>query len=226
MRTFKQIANPDVFRQGIDNLLEAADRIQDIEVLRELYKTALGQLKSSQEYVDPLMKFGNRRAFDSRGAEELEKAVRGGRTSVLMVLDVDRFKSVNDTYGHDAGDRVLRGVADVIRENARGGDIVARYGGEEIVLVAPGTLGQGKAFAERLRAAIAATPIETGVEGKPLLNVSVSIGVARSYPYEDVNALFKRADEALYRAKQEGRNCVRTAAFRKPEGNAPQAPAP
>jgi diguanylate cyclase (GGDEF)-like protein len=131
-----------------------------------------------------------------------------------VLLDIDHFKKVNDTFGHPAGDAVLRGVAAVAQAQARETDAVARYGGEEIALVLPETDAAGaRTIAERLRAAVEASehPTERG-----RLRCTVSIGVATlqlaSAPAGgDVDALIEAADAALYRAKKAGRNRVESA---------------
>jgi two-component system, cell cycle response regulator len=136
-----------------------------------------------------------------------EAAVSSKPLSVLMI-DIDFFKKVNDTYGHSCGDAVLKQVARVIQANVRGNDLAARYGGEEFcILLTDADAEKGRQAAERLRASVAATP--TLYEGQSLL-VTVSLGVAQYYPSRDVSgkSLIDRADHALYSSKQEGRNRV------------------
>jgi diguanylate cyclase (GGDEF)-like protein len=133
-----------------------------------------------------------------------------GRNEALAVIlfDIDHFKSVNDSYGHDAGDQVLIRIADVVRTILRDGEIVARYGGEEFVVM-PSHCGMdsARALAERLRAAIAGEPL-TLADGH-ILRVTASFGVAVAHgPYAALDDLFHAADLALYRAKSGGRNRV------------------
>jgi two-component system, cell cycle response regulator len=135
--------------------------------------------------------------------------VRSGKPLSALVLDIDYFKSVNDTYGHDSGDDVLREFARRLRKAVRGIDLLARFGGEEFVVVMPETdMGTAYAVADRLRERIAdiAFPIAGRTREIP---VTVSIGLASVSSATDTpEALLKRADEALYRAKREGRNRV------------------
>jgi diguanylate cyclase (GGDEF)-like protein len=157
--------------------------------------------------IDPLTGLPNRRALDERLAQEWARLLRhGGRLSVIMA-DIDHFKSVNDRFGHPAGDEVLRQVARLLTDGCRGADMPSRYGGEEFVVVAPETSVHAAAdFAERLRASICARPLE--VHGKTV-TVTASFGVAGHHGLTSPEELVKAADEALYLAKAAGRNCVR-----------------
>ncbi len=123
------------------------------------------------------------------------------------MMDIDNFKSFNDTYGHQLGDRVLKDVAAVAKKISRAGDIAARYGGEEFIMILPETdSGQAMLFAERIRASVA--EIEIPHEGKTL-HVTISLGVS-TYPdhSEEKEVLIRAADEALYTSKHRGKNCV------------------
>jgi two-component system cell cycle response regulator len=124
-----------------------------------------------------------------------------------VVVDIDHFKDVNDSYGHDAGDEVLRSIAQRVLGNIRSFDMASRMGGEEFVVVMPDTPQEDAlAAAERLRARIAETPIAT--VGGRTVQVTASLGVAASYRGDTGAALLKRADQALYAAKRDGRNRV------------------
>jgi diguanylate cyclase (GGDEF)-like protein len=151
--------------------------------------------------------FGRRYLWELLG-RELLKSLRN-RTPVAAILaDIDHFKRFNDTWGHEAGDLVLKRVADVIRENVRGSDIGCRYGGEELAVILPETtLEVAVERAERIRRDIAAVRLEYG--GTLLDAVTSSFGVA-VYPQHagDAEALLRAADEALYEAKKAGRNRV------------------
>lgn len=153
--------------------------------------------------TDELTGLFNRRHFFELARAELSRAVRHGLPLAAMLLDVDRFKSVNDTYGHAAGDQVLRQVAAVCRETLRAEDVLGRYGGEEfaVLLQGEGALELG----ERLRAALEGTVI---VLPALELRVTASIGVAEWRGDEDLAGLLNRADAALYAAKGGGRNRV------------------
>jgi len=159
--------------------------------------------------TDPLTGCLNRRALEESLGQELDRARRYEFPVTVLMIDLDRFKSVNDTRGHLVGDAVLRQVGELLRREARSVDLVARYGGEEFVVVLPNTGSQGGlTFAERLRARIAGHDFSTGLEP---LSLTVSIGVA-TFPAaggESVEALLAAADQALYRAKHDGRNLVR-----------------
>ncbi len=159
--------------------------------------------------TDSLTGFPNRRYAMDRLAEEWSAMRRHKRQLSVMMVDIDEFKSVNDTYGHDVGDLVLRQVSAAIREGLRGHDVVARMGGDEFIAICPdGNLQQAMACAERVRQAVAALTVRTGMLQ---LKSSVSVGVAEqteSMPGPD--ALMKIADQGLYMAKQRGRNRVAT----------------
>jgi diguanylate cyclase (GGDEF)-like protein len=158
--------------------------------------------------VDSLTGLRNRRWLDDAFARQLSRATRANQPLSLLMIDIDRFKQVNDTYGHHAGDAVLRRVAHTLATGLRPQDSLARYGGEEFTVVLPG-LGRQQAFqvAERLRLAIQASDGDSKREN--VTQITVSIGVATATPHESLATLLQRADEALYRAKESGRNCTR-----------------
>jgi two-component system, cell cycle response regulator len=157
---------------------------------------------------DELTGIGNRRAAMQHLQREWADVERHGQPLVCMLIDIDHFKQVNDTYGHDAGDRVLRETAQVMSGALRASDIVCRFGGEEFIAICPATgLEIAGKLGDRLRAAIAANTIAVpGFTG----SVTVSVGVAGYVPDEvsSITELLKYADEALYAAKEAGRNKV------------------
>jgi len=157
---------------------------------------------------DPLTGLNNRRFLENHLATMLDNA-RVRRTPLtLMILDIDHFKRVNDTYGHDCGDEVLKNFADRLRGIIRGGDLLCRLGGEEFVIVMPNVeLGAAARIAERARQAIEQEPFVIDAGGRAI-PVTTSIGVAERGPDDDTSTLYRRADRALYRAKSEGRNRV------------------
>jgi two-component system cell cycle response regulator len=157
--------------------------------------------------TDPLTGLLNRRAFSQWVAHERPRALRYGHQLSVALLDIDHFKSVNDRYGHDAGDGVLVHVARTVRDVVRDADVVARWGGEEILVALTETDGAGaKRACERLRLAIEALSVPT--RDATRLTVTTSIGVATLQRNETIEALVTRADAALYRAKAGGRNRV------------------
>ena len=160
--------------------------------------------------TDELTRLPNRRAFFARAAESLAVARRGEAPLALLALDIDHFKRINDTHGHEAGDRVLQQVAHAARAALRPGDLIGRTGGEEFLALLPGAApGAAAEIAERLRAAVAAIDASAIAAG---LRVTVSVGVAaRRADESSVEAVVRRADEALYRAKESGRNRVELA---------------
>ncbi|MFK7990698.1 MAG: diguanylate cyclase [Sandaracinaceae bacterium] len=154
--------------------------------------------------TDPGMKIWNRRAFMDIATEELARSARRERPVSLLMLDLDHFKSVNDRYGHRAGDAVLEEVAARMNDALREGDPLGRYGGEELVALLPDCPGApAYIVAERVRRAVAREPIV--FEGA-VIPVTTSIGVATRQGTEGIAAVIERADQALYSAKRSGRN--------------------
>lgn len=176
--------------------------------------------------TDKLTGAYNRRKFAEIIQSELERARRYQQPLSLIILDIDHFKRINDTCGHQVGDRVLAGVAQVVRGNIRRSDTLTRWGGEEFIVLTPGiSLVQARETAERLRQMVEAHPFdltpfgpelsdqaERTADWQTLLPVTISLGVAQAAPDETQDHLITRADNALYRAKHQGRNRVEVAA--------------
>jgi diguanylate cyclase (GGDEF)-like protein len=156
---------------------------------------------------DALTGLRNRGAFEERLEEEVERARRHGRPLSLLLLDIDRFKEYNDTFGHLAGDAVLRSVGSILARKVRATDFAARYGGEELAVILPDTDSNGALeLAERLRKAVESAPWTDR-------SITVSVGVASlGDRVESAKDLLDAADRALYRSKERGRNLVTNAA--------------
>ena len=183
----------------VDELLSEISKLKrEVTELRELREIA---------FIDSLTGLPNRRYFDQRLVEEWERSSRYENDMAVALFDLDNFKRLNDTYGHQTGDEVLRFAAAVVRENMRSFDIAARYGGEEFAFIFPRTdEHEAEAVAERIRHDLASNPVESPAGP---IEVTVSIGLAVATE-TDVNPLelVARADAALYKAKALGRNQV------------------
>ncbi|MDI7864382.1 PleD family two-component system response regulator [Rhizobiaceae bacterium n13] len=163
--------------------------------------------------TDGLTGLHNRRYLDTHLKVLFERAVRRGRPLSICVTDIDRFKQVNDTYGHDAGDAVIREFASRIRSTVRGADLACRYGGEEFVVVMPDTTGEmATVVAERLRLVVEGQPFTINSSGKTI-EVTASMGIATTEGGATTpEQLFRQSDQALMEAKRRGRNRVVAAA--------------
>jgi two-component system cell cycle response regulator len=167
------------------------------------------QLSLEMAITDQLTGLHNRRYMSRHLDTLLGNAKRNGRPLAFVIMDIDFFKQVNDTHGHDIGDEVLREFASRISANVRGIDLACRYGGEEFVVAMPDTdMAFACNIAERLRQSIETTPVKISRD-PGALNITISIGIARCEGEGDTaEQLLHRADQALYRAKRTGRNKV------------------
>jgi diguanylate cyclase (GGDEF)-like protein len=173
-----------------------------VRVIAARNEELVGRL-AVEAHHDPLTGLLNRRGFDERLVLERARAERDGSSLAVVMLDIDHFKHVNDEHGHDAGDAILRWLARLLAQQARGIDTIGRAGGEEFVILLPHADQQAAfAFAERARIVVA-TGDPGVVDG---LRVTISLGVAASTPPVDVHGLFEAADQAMYQAKRAGRN--------------------
>ena len=203
----------------------------DLETLRSLAAWAENELKTSAlseaqtqllkelnetkriALVDPLTKVWNRTGMDVLIHRELERARRQRHRVVMMMVDVDYFKQVNDTHGHAAGDVTLKEIAQRIRSSVRPSDVIVRYGGDEFLLFATDCPDEtAKILAERILSRVRDEPVEAGTA---TFNVSLTLGVSSAVANKelDPDRLKKVADEALYDAKAAGRNCMRFKAY-------------
>jgi two-component system cell cycle response regulator len=188
------------------------DRLrQRAEELRRSAEAA-SEMSMTDALTGLLNRYGLQRALQREHAE----ARRYARPLSCLLLDIDFFKAVNDTYGHAAGDTALRQAARALTESVRGSDVVCRYGGEEFLVLAPETgAGGARSLAEKIRQAFSSRLFGDAAHTFPL---TLSVGVAELRPSESGNDMIARADEALYHAKQSGRDRVEAAELRKDEG--------
>ncbi|WP_426143340.1 diguanylate cyclase [Pseudomonas sp. DWP3-1-2] len=180
--------------------------VTDVATNRHQLQAANAQLQKLSS-TDHLTGLYNRGHWEEAVKREYARHSRYASNASLVMIDIDHFKRVNDTYGHQAGDAVIRRVAEVIRRHARDTDVVGRYGGEEFAVLLPDTDKEGaRVFSERLRQAIEAEVVEH--EGQRI-RCTISLGVADlSQPLEGYESLIERADQALYDSKENGRNQV------------------
>lgn len=156
--------------------------------------------------TDPLTSLPNRAGYDEQIQSEFERWKRYQQQFSIVVCDLDHFKRINDSFGHLAGDKVLRLIANILSRQSRATDFVARYGGEEFVILMPSTgAHEAKKAVEKIRQSIENSPFN--FHGKPV-QITMSFGVAEITLDESLDALFERADRALYRAKGDGRNRI------------------
>ncbi|MGA5587904.1 diguanylate cyclase [Pseudomonas siliginis] len=191
---------------------EVAARLKSLsERVAHMEQEAMGFREHLEEQrqkalIDPLTGLPNRAAWSERLEHEIQQWQQHGNTLSLAMLDLDHFKRINDSYGHLAGDKVLKIIATVLRKRLRGSDFIARFGGEEFVLLLPATPpAVGAKLLETLRAAIEACPFHFKGER---VTITISMGLASFRVGEHSDLVLKRADQALYRAKNAGRNRV------------------
>ncbi len=200
---------------AVQSTRKAAFRVDDERLLESLGLQIAGALQNAHLYelamVDGLTSLFVRRYFDARIEEEVERSKRYGTAFSVIMMDVDDFKHLNDTFGHLVGDRVLRAISNVVKGQMRGVDTAARYGGEEIAVILPRTeMVAAYNLAERIRGAIAELRLTTDEDPPKVLTVTASLGIA-AYPESKASTgedLVRNADRALYRAKKTGKNRV------------------
>ncbi len=191
----------DFIRKPFDDTL-LMTKVENLAALRK------SQLEAEEaSWTDALTGIANRRFGEVRLQEEIDRTRRHGQALAVALLDVDHFKRVNDTLGHSVGDDVLIALAEALTQATRSSDILARWGGEEFLMVFPGTtLEEAASILDRFRRRLADTPIPVKAPGVRDLRITMSGGVALFEPNEPVQDLIERADRALYLAKEEGRN--------------------
>lgn len=188
-------------RDMAESLNESAREIGDL--YQHLEKVRL------ETMTDSVTGLANRKSFDNMLREEATAHQESGAELCLLLADIDHFKAFNDTYGHRIGDEVLRVVGGALKSGLKGRDTAARYGGEEFAVILPATrLKDATTVAEQLRAALASRQLKNRKTGQTYGTVTISVGVAKYRDGEPLGELIQRADEALYRAKHEGRNRV------------------
>jgi len=180
------------------------DRLSNMETETEKLRLCIEE-ERSKAYTDALTKIPNRMSFDERISQEFQRWQRYNNKLSLCLIDIDKFKNVNDTYGHKAGDIVLKTVVQKCISKVRGSDFFCRYGGEEFALILPETnLSTAITVAESLRESIERCPFQYGDKTVP---ITISCGLAEFKGKDNLDTIFKRADKALYKAKDSGRNC-------------------
>lgn len=161
--------------------------------------------------TDPMTKLYNRRYFNNISKHFFALAKREKQNLSIIMLDIDKFKNINDTYGHQVGDEVILSLANILIQNQRKSDIACRYGGEEFVMLLPNTPKQkAKFLAENIRKKINSNSIKLGSAKELKFSVSIGVSEVDFYNETDIEQALKRADDALYKAKEGGRNRVET----------------
>lgn len=181
-----------------------AGHSEEVESLKEALQQAIGEAMT-----DPLTGLNNRRAFDRIISEVIDGGTTSAHSHSLLMLDVDHFKKVNDTYGHVFGDKVLRSIAHVLQGKVKGADSVARFGGEEFAVLLPKTAAKGaQVVAEQIREAVEKGRIRGTGKAEDAGKITISIGVALYRVGDTAESFIERADKALYKSKSDGRNRV------------------
>ena len=177
---------------------------QDLDQIRDSLKLA-----EQHSNTDPLTGLANRRSLEAFLRTAQITSMEAGTPLSILMIDIDYFKTFNDSYGHQVGDQVLRLVGRVLQESVRDCDHAARYGGEELIAVLPGaTLDVCAEVAERIRRRIGEARLTRRTTGEEISSVTISVGVAQFRMAESAEGLIERCDRALYQAKRSGRNCT------------------
>ncbi len=200
----KLLARTIAIQNETGKIIGAVEVINDNKALMSIYQ----QNKRTEETVlfDTLTGIGNRAHIESRIRQALQFTRSSGTSAGILFMDIDHFKDFNDTYGHLIGDKILRFVANALRQNLRTSDSCGRWGGEEFLALISDTNPDGlRITAEKLRALISQTHLE---ENGLYLHVTISVGAAWAREGDTLESLLQRADKLMYRSKARGRNCV------------------
>lgn len=192
----------------LDKSTEFQNRLVDARSQVEELRNELSAMRRHVS-IDHLTKLGNRRCFDETLEKAMEESQTSGSSVSMVFIDIDRFKALNDTFGHVVGDRVLKNLASILSQNTKGRDTAARYGGEEFAIILPDTPLSGAAtLAEKIRADLESKRYMLKETRKSLGVITASFGVAELRKDEEAADFIARADAALYQAKETGRNRV------------------
>jgi two-component system cell cycle response regulator len=198
--------------EGLQARMIAASRVTDLHRMLGDRRTALEGLNNELTAIarrDPLTGLGNRRALQEDVAVLEARVTRYGHRYCMAVLDIDHFKAYNDNYGHQAGDRIIETVAAVLRRDARSGDALYRYGGEEFLCIFPEqSLATGTRAVQRMRMDLEGLALPHPGSPFGVLTISAGLAVLERGDTRSASQVLREADEALYRAKALGRNCV------------------
>lgn len=196
-------------RQMRDNSKKLTNKLTaSRKQLNELNRDLLEIRKNT--LTDPLTLLGNRKQYNQSLKQNINTAHQENRAFCLILVDIDLFKRINDEFGHLVGDAVLKVLAEVLKKNTKGRDVVARYGGEEFAIILPNTNISGATqVAEAIRKDLESRDLKLTESGKPIGVITASLGISQFRMGDNEKTIFARADENLYAAKRNGRNCVK-----------------
>jgi len=198
----------EIGRRQVENTRRLGESLDETRAELAVMQSELEDLRN-QAFVDHLTQLANRRRLESELARAIEQARADATPLCFAIADIDRFKGVNDTWGHAVGDMVLMKFADILKRNVKGKDTAARFGGEEFALILPDTtLDDARRLADTIRDALGQRWFVVQETGAEVGHVTVSFGVTRFRPDDTMQSLIERADSYLYKAKDAGRDQV------------------